>query len=82
MMTVYDAARAVKKAVPERTPTYGCDYDERIFVITSLLDPNKPEKADPFYAVDKKTGFVEPFTPASDLAKFGEAMGRGTKISL
>lgn len=76
MMSPYDAAKLVKKAVPDRTPTYVCDYDPTTFVVTALLDPKKPEYNDPFWAVDKRTGKVREFSPAEDMAKFGEAMNR------
>ena len=82
MMSPYDAAKLVKKAEPKRTPTYVCDYDPSTYVVTALLDPRKPEYDDPFWAVDKRTGKIREFSPAGDIAKFGEAMNkRGHKIT-
>lgn len=81
MMSPYDAAKAVKKVEPSRTPTYVCDYDSSTYVVTALLNPKKPEYSDPFWSVDKKTGKVSRFSPASDLERFGEAMNkRGHEI--
>lgn len=80
-MSPYDAAKAVKKAEPSRTPTYVCDYDPSLYIVTALRDPKKPEYADPFWSVDKKTGKVQHFSPAGDLEKFGNAMtNRGHEI--
>lgn len=80
-MSPYDAAKLVKTVEPDRTPTYVCNYDNLLYVVTALRDPNKPEYNDPFWSVNKRTGEVKPFSPAGDLEKFGEAMtSRGHEI--
>lgn len=76
MMSPYDAAKLVKKAVPDRTPTYVCDYDKDLYVVTALKNPRVRDMNDPFWSVNKRTGVVLEFSSAENMDKFTEAMNR------
>lgn len=73
-MDYKQALVAVQKAEPERTVTACCDYDSDYYIVTAVKNTNGVDKNDPFFAVSKRTKEIIPFSPASNIDKFDEAM--------
>ncbi len=67
------AIRILKKKFPNRTVIRAIDYDIDWYVLTAVEDVNCIDYNSPFFAVNKNTGLVLPFSPLSDLEKYTEA---------
>ena len=65
---------AFESANKNLTVTTVVDYDNNSFLVEAMEDLDNPDKNDPWYRVNKKTGKTTPFSPMFEMDKFFDAI--------